>query len=280
MNMRDANLAPDAHGITDAGTAWSCYGKAGERVVLIHGVGMNQSVWAPQVRGLRPDMEVLVYDMLGHGQSHFAPQAEDIGAYALQLVDLMNALHWDSAHIVGHSMGALIALEMAIAHSGRCKSVTALNGVYCRTPAQRASVQARALELASHGKPDGVQDTIARWFGSPVPAQDRAAAELAERLLLDVPLEGYARAYAIFARSDERHKGRLGCIQVPALIATGAQDPNSSAAMADAMHAEIPGSSVQVLPGQRHMMSLIAVEEVNSLIRQFVKQHSPVSAAA
>ena len=280
MNMRDASLVPDAHGLTDAGTAWSRYGTVGERVVLIHGVGMNQSVWAPQVQGLRSDMQVLVYDMLGHGQSRFAPQAQDIGAYAQQLADLMTTLQWDSAHIVGHSMGALIALEMAIAHGARCKSVIALNGVYCRTPAQRASVQARAQELATHGKPDGVQDTIARWFGNPVPPQDQAAAELAGRLLQDVPLEGYARAYAIFARSDECHKGRLGRIQVPALIATGEQDPNSSAAMADAMHAEIPGSRLQVLPGQRHMMSLIAVDEVNGLIRQFVKQHSPASAAA
>lgn len=279
MSMWSASPAPDAQGVTSSGTAWSRFG-VGEPVVLIHGVGMNQSVWAPQVQGLRSEFQVLVYDMLGHGKSRFAEDANDIGDYANQLVGLMAELQCSSAHIVGHSMGALIALEMVIAHPELCKSVMALNGVYLRTPEQRASVQARANELATRGKPDSVKDTIDRWFGNPVPAQDEPAAELSEHLLKEVPLNGYARAYDIFARSDERHKGRLSKIAVPVSIATGAQDPNSSPAMAQAMATEIPGSELQVLPNQRHMMSLVAVDEVNALIRNFVKQHSNASAAA
>lgn len=273
MNMWNASPAPDQQGLTSFGTAWSRFG-SGEPVVLIHGVGMNQSVWTPQVQGLRSDFDVVVYDMLGHGQSNFDPDAKDIGNYSQQLVHLMAELNLQSAHIVGHSMGALVALDMAVAHPNLCKSVIALNGVYSRSPSQRESVQARARELAAQGKPSSVQDTIDRWFGNPVPSVDKAAAELSARLLMEVPLQGYARAYDIFANSDERHKGRLAGIKVPTLIATGELDPNSSPAMADAMHAEIAESALQVLPNQRHMMSLIAVDEVNTLIRNFVNKHS------
>ena len=265
-------MAPIARGKTPSGTAWSTYG-AGEPIVFIHGVGMNQSVWAPQVQALQDQFRLVVYDMLGHGQSTLPEQTTDIGDYATQLVELLDALGIPRPHIVGHSMGALIALEMAIAHPGRCKSVAALNGVYCRTDAQRASVQARAAELASRGKPDSVQDTIHRWFDNPIPARDQPAASLCANLLQSVPLAGYARAYDIFANSDQRHQNRLSSIRVPALIATGALDPNSSPAMAEAMHAEIAGSQICILPEQRHMMSLIAVNEVNDLIRQFVSQH-------
>lgn len=272
MNTRDRSPLPQASGLTPSGTAWSSWGE-GDAIVLVHGVGMNQSVWAPQVDGLRDGFRVIVYDMLGHGQSRFDPQARDIGDYARQLVQLLDDLSIDRAHVVGHSMGALIALEMAVAHGERCRSVMALNGVYRRTAEQRASVQARADELLARGKPDSVQGTIGRWFGEPVPTQDQAAAELCTQLLTDVPWQGYARAYEIFARSDERHQGRLEGITVPTLIATGELDPNSSPAMSEAMHACIPGAQLCILPQQRHMMSLIAVDAVNAMVRRFATQH-------
>lgn len=272
MNTRDRTPLPQASGLTPSGTAWSSRGE-GESIVFIHGVGMNQSVWAPQVEGLCDSFRVIVYDMLGHGQSRLDPDASDIGDYAHQLVGLLDDLSIDRAHVVGHSMGALIALEMAVAHGARCKSVMALNGVYCRTAEQRASVQARADDLLAKGKPLSVEGTISRWFGDPVPAQDQAAADLCTQLLTDVPWQGYARAYDIFARSDERHQGRLQGIAVPTLIATGELDPNSSPAMSEAMYACISGAELRILSQQRHMMSLIAVDEVNAMVRRFATQH-------
>jgi pimeloyl-ACP methyl ester carboxylesterase len=273
MNTRDRKPLPQAAGLTTSGTAWNSWGD-GEPIVFIHGVGMNQSVWAPQVEGLRNSFRVITYDMWGHGQSRLNTDARDIGDYAQQLVRLLDDLSISRSHVVGHSMGALIALEIAVAHGERCKSVTALNGVYCRTAQQRTSVQARAAELLTKGKPGSVQGTICRWFGDPVPAQDQAAAYLCTQLLTDVPWQGYARAYDIFAHSDERHLGRLQDINVPTLIATGALDPNSSPVMSEALHACIPGAQLRILPQQRHMMSLIAVDEVNAMIRLFVTDHS------
>lgn len=273
MNTMAAVLTPDTSGVTPCGTAWSRYG-AGMPIVLLHGVGMNQSIWAPQIQTLRRGFDVIVFDMMGHGSSRFDPQTRDLGDYASQLVRLLRALNIDRAHVVGHSMGALIALEMAITHAALCRSVVVLNGVYRRTPEQRASVQARASELIRQGKPLNVQDTIHRWFGNPVPTAQRSAADLSSTLLMEVPQQGYARAYEVFSRSDERHAGRLQGIALPVLIATGEFDPNSSPAMARAMHEEIRGSQLEILPGQRHMMSLVAVDEVNAMIRTFATHNA------
>ncbi len=273
MNTASCTRAANTHGISPQGTAWSAYG-TGVPIVLIHGVGMSQQVWAPQVQGLSAGFRVVVYDMLGHGQSAMPEQTRDIGDYATQLVQLLDALDIAQAHIVGHSMGALITLEMAIAHADRVHSATALNGVYCRTDAQRAAVAARARALAERGKPSSVLDTIHRWFGCPVPPQDRAAADLCTELLQQVPLAGYARAYRIFSESDRRHHGRLQHIRVPTLIATGELDPNSTPSMSEAMHAGIERSLLSILPGQRHMMSLVATDAVNALLRNFISQHT------
>lgn len=262
-----------ASGITPQGTAWSSYGQ-GEPMVLIHGVGMNQSVWAPQIHALQSRFQVVVYDMLGHGQSSLPSGTKDLADYANQCVQLLDTLGLPKAHIVGHSMGALIALEMAIAHPERCISVAALNGVYRRTEEQRQLVSERAADIEANGKPSDVSGTIERWFGKPIPRADEGAAVLSTQLLQQVPQQGYARAYTVFANSDERHVGRMADIQVPTLLATGELDPNSSPDMSRAMHREIPHSRLEVLPRQRHMMSLIAVGAVNDMLSNFAQSAS------
>lgn len=258
-------------GTTPLGTAWSSYG-AGNPVVLVHGVGMDQRVWAPQVAALMRTHQVTVYDMLGHGRSVLPAQVADIGDYAQQLRELIAHLGLQRPHIVGHSMGALIALEMGVKHGAECRSITALNGVYCRSVEQRESIIARAEELQRFGKSNNLDGTLERWFGAPVPPELVPAAELSRQLLDAVDWQGYATAYSIFSRSDARHQGLLRNIAVPTLFATGEGDPNSTPAMSAAMHQEVPGSRLEILAGQRHMMCLVAVEQVNTLLSQFMAQ--------
>lgn len=266
---------PARAGTTPEGTCWSAYG-AGTPLVLVHGVGMDQRVWAPQVRALMQEHQVIVYDMLGHGQSRLPEKADtealDLGDYMQQLRALMAHLGLQRPHIVGHSMGALIALEMGVQHAQECRSVAALNGVYCRSLEQRASILERAEELLKNGKSGNLDGTIARWFGAPVPTELLPAEALSRQLLEEVDAQGYARAYQVFAQSDARHQGRLQAITVPTLFATGEGDPNSTPEMSLAMHQALPGSRLEILAGQRHMMSLVAVDRVNTLLCQFMAQ--------
>jgi pimeloyl-ACP methyl ester carboxylesterase len=237
---------------------------------------MDQRVWAPQVRELMQVHQVIVYDMLGHGQSRLpekaGTQALDLGDYMQQLRGLVAHLDLQQPHIVGHSMGALVALEMGVQHSSECRSIAALNGVYCRSPEQRASIMERADELLKSGKSGNLDGTIARWFGAPVPTGLLPAEALSRRLLEEVDAQGYARAYQVFAQSDARHQDRLQAITVPTLFATGEGDPNSTPEMSHAMHQALPGSCLEILAGQRHMMCLVAVDRVNTMLCQFMAQ--------
>src|SRR5476649_650627 len=125
------------NGVFD-GTAYSVAGE-GPALVLIHGVGMNRSVWAPQVDALQLCFRVVSYDMLGHGASRLPAVSPTLDEYAGQLAALLDHLQIDAAHVVGHSMGSLIALEFALQYPQRVASVAALNAVYDRTPTQRAA---------------------------------------------------------------------------------------------------------------------------------------------
>ena len=250
-------------------TAWRRTGH-GEPVILIHGVGMAQSVWQPQVDALSRDHDVVVYDMLGHGDSTLPAEGATLAAYAAQLADLMDHLGIKAANIVGHSMGALIALEFALTQPKRTLRVAALNAVFERTPEQRAAVQARAEALKQSGFAATIGPTIDRWFGTPVPARLRDAADLVAGLLTRVSPTGYARTYRLFASSDAVHASRLPTLAMPALFLTGEFDANSSPAMSRAMGDLAPNAVVEILPDARHTMNLTHPDEVNASLRTFL----------
>ena len=270
-----------------AGTSYSVYAPQSadsrETVVLIHGVGMNQSVWAPQIEALSTAYRVLVYDMLGHGASALPTAAPTLDEYAAQLEALLDEMQIERAHVVGHSMGALVALEFALTHPQRTRSVAALNAVYDRTPAQREAVMSRAATLGepAAGQPAeaGVDATLSRWFGDPIPVHLTQAAQAVRDLLLSVDPVGYARTYRLFASSDDAHVGRLAGLTVPALFLTGECDPNSSPSMSRAMAQAAPFGRAEIIANERHMMNVTDPARVNERLLAFLAEASAASAA-
>ena len=259
-----------ARGLLPDGTSYALYGQ-GTPIVFIHGVGMQQDVWVPQILGFARDHTVITLDMLGHGRSPLPPETPVLADYADQVKRLLDQLGIAKAHIVGHSMGALVALEFALREPARCISVSALNAVYCRTQAQRDAVMARVQSLQDSNMQDGIEPTLARWFGDPIPPYLDTTAQLCRRLLAEVNLVGYARTYGLFASSDRAHEDRLATLQPPALFMTGEFDPNSTPAMSQAMAAVVPGSRCRVLAGERHMMGLTGAPAVHSELLPFLQ---------
>ncbi|NPT56939.1 alpha/beta fold hydrolase [Paraburkholderia elongata] len=261
-----------------ADTSYSVYTprleEARATVVLIHGVGMNQTVWSPQIEALTANYQVVVYDMLGHGDSALPTVAPTLDEYASQLEALLDTMRIERAHVVGHSMGALVALEFALKHPQRTLSVAALNAVYDRTPAQREAVMTRAATLGDAPLDTGVDATLSRWFGDPVPGHLTQAAQAVRGLLLSVDPVGYARTYRLFASSDDAHVGRLASLAVPALFLTGGCDPNSSPAMSRAMAAATPFGRAEIIANERHMMNVTDPEGVNERLLAFLAEAS------
>ncbi len=263
-------MRPEAARSGKAGpTAYTVAGQ-GEPVVLVHGVGMDQASWAPQVADLARDFTVVTCDMLGHGGSDLPPADVTLADYARQLADLLDHLGLPAAGVVGHSMGALVALEFALAHPGRTRRVAALNAVFQRSAAQREAAVARAQSLDGVTVPP-VEATLARWFDDPPPAHLAAVAGEVRQALLRVQPLGYARTYRLFATSDAVHAQRLPGLQPPALFMTGEFDPNSTPAMSEAMARLAPRAQLDIVAGARHMMNLTHPARVNAALRRFLR---------
>jgi pimeloyl-ACP methyl ester carboxylesterase len=260
-------------GKTSAGTSWSRFG-SGPTLVLLHGVGMNKSMWAPEVNLMCENFDVLIYDMWGHGESELPGGDLTLHDYTKQLADLLSELEIGSAFVAGHSMGGLIAIDFALDYPEICLGMCALNAVFNRTAAQSESVIKRSADLAAGGVTVNLTDTLQRWFGDSGDHEFQSAENLAKNLLLDVNPLGYAKAYSVFANSDKVHVDRLSSLTVPGLFFTADGDPNSTPEMSQAMAELAPHGTAQVLEGHRHMMTLTSPVQISESLTTFFHSNS------
>ena len=84
-------------------------------LVFIHGVGLNQNMWQPQLKYFK-EKTILTYDLLGHGKTPFNNQNLTIDDLRSQLFNLLNNLNIDKINLIGFSIGSLIAIEFAATH--------------------------------------------------------------------------------------------------------------------------------------------------------------------
>lgn len=236
------------------------------RVVLLHGVGLDRSIWRPLREHLDPERyDVAAPDLLGHGDAPPAPG--DTG-----LADLAAAVLPDlgpGTHVVGFSLGALVTQHLAIHHPDRVASATFVSSVCRRTPAERAAVLAR-LDAAEADFPASVEASLQRWYaGTDVPADVVADTE---RILRANDIPSYLACYRVFATADAEVADDLPRIAVPTLAITGSDDPGSTPQMSERLGAAIPGCRVIVLPETRHMLPVQRPAELASALTTFIEE--------
>lgn len=112
--------------LTDASPriAWESHGTSGPRVLMIMGMGMRGRVWRPQVEELRRDHQLITFDNRGVGESEEATGAWGMKDMARDALAVLDAAGWDRAHVVGVSMGGMIAQELALMAPERLRSLT------------------------------------------------------------------------------------------------------------------------------------------------------------
>ncbi len=235
----------------------------GPRVVLLHGVGLRAEAWGAQIDALSAEYEIIAPDKAGHGESPRLTGSASLAAYT----DLVAAGMDRPAVVVGHSMGAMIALDLAIRYPHLVRGVVPMNAIYRRTDEANAAVRARAerLDGTTAGDPSG---PLMRWFGT---AMSREAAACRDWLTTVDPA-GYRDAYRVFATEDGPTDGELTALGCPALFFTGEREPNSTPAMSYAMAALAPAAQVEVLADAAHMMPMTHPTEVNSTLYRFIDE--------
>ncbi|WP_394688610.1 alpha/beta fold hydrolase [Hoeflea sp.] len=239
----------------------------GPKVLLIHGVGLRAEAWTAQVDALAKDCHVTAVDMPGHGESsRLSEGPQGTGPGLAGYTDAIVAILDEPAVVIGHSFGAMIALDMATRHPGKVVAVAALNAIFQRDTAAKADVRARAESL------DGVTvadptSTLNRWFGSDTSAERDAC----QGWLCEVNARGYRDAYRVFASRDGPSEEALRSLHCPALFLTGADEPNSTPDMSRRMAALAPKGRAEILPGAAHMLPMTHAAQVNEILKHFIQ---------
>jgi len=256
------------------GTALEISG-SGPPVVLLHGVGLNQSIWAEQVKALEADFQVITYDLLGHGRSAAAAVNAPLADWVNQLDDVVRDLAMEKFALVGFSFGGLIAQAYAARHSRLIDRLVLMSTVYDRSEAERARVESRLEVVKREGPQAAIPTALSRWFS---PEFSEARPEVMapyETLLRGNDAASFLSAYECFAGADRELVGALAGFDRPTLVMTGELDTGSTPDMARKLAGMIPGAECSIIAGGRHMMPVEMPEEVNSVLCRFLMKGRP-----
>lgn len=227
----------------------------GPDVVLLHGVGLDHRMWQRCVPELTAGHRVIRVDLRGHGASPPAHPGTSLADLADDVVEALDDIGAERVHLVGFSLGALVAAHLAAHHPSRIATLSLVSSVAQRTPRERAAV-VRRLE-AARGDPAVTTDAaVDRWFGPEWrQAEPDLVKEIRNTLLANDPTS-YLACYTVFATGDEEVGQLLGRITAPTLAITGSEDPGSTPDMSRRLASAVPDAWVRIVEGARHLLPL------------------------
>ena len=246
-------------------------GQAGPPVVLLHGLGSSSADWPAQLAVLEPRYRVVAVDLPGHGGSPLPPGSLTIERMAGDVGALLGGLDVGPSHVLGLSLGACVALRLALGAPGRVRSLTLVNPfarVQATGPADVARLALR-LVLLGTAPMDTVAAHVARRL-FPWPEQ-RALYESAVRSLAATPRRAYFAAMRALVRFDAR--GQVAAVRQPTLIVAGDRDTSVPLGAKLALAAAIPRARLLVVPASGHATPHDQPEAFNRAMLEFLARH-------
>ena len=239
-------------------------------VVLIHGVGLDHTMWDLVVARLSTELRVLRYDIVGHGQTPASAERLTFADLRGQLADVLGSHGVNRIAVVGFSLGALIAQDFTLAHPERVSKLVILNSAGKRNSQQQAGIMSRLEAVIEHGVCSNVEASINRWFTDEYcRAHPEQIDRVAQRIKDNNPA-GFLAAYRLFAESGDTFTPRLSEIRVPALVITGECDIGSTPDMSMAIASRIQGSELKIYPRVKHMLPVENADKLSADLIQFL----------
>ncbi|WZP00915.1 alpha/beta hydrolase [Isosphaeraceae bacterium EP7] len=239
-------------------------------VLFIQGVNTHGDGWNPQVDGLAERYSCLTFDHRGMGGSDRGTEPITVEQMAADAAAVMDAAGWESAHVVGHSLGGPVGLQLALTDRKRVRSLALLCGFACGKDVGPLSWR---LAWAGMRMQLGTRAMKRRAFLELVVPpgttgdRDAMAVELATRFghdLADQPPVVKDQMRAMRAFDAMPRLGELGGF--PTLVANAEFDPIAPPKLGRAAAAAIPGARYVDLTGASHGVILTEPGRVNELL--------------
>ena len=237
-------------------------------IVFVHGVGLTYEIWQPQLNFFN-NYSNLSYDILGHGKSSLTKQDISFNDFSEQLIELINELKIDKIHLVGFSIGSLIARNFATRFNDRLQSLVLLGSIYKRSDQQQKIVDERFNQAKKELKLS--RQALKRWFTDRYLENNPDTYKKISSILSANNMANFLRVYELFVKhkNDEDFKK----IQSKTLIMTGEHDIGSTIEMSQELNKIIKNSELKIVKGGKHLCGIECADDVNLAIKNFVDKN-------
>jgi len=234
-------------------------------IVFIHGVGLTYEIWQPQLDFFK-NYSTLAYDILGHGKSSLDKQNISFDDFSDQLVKLIDELNFQKIHLIGFSIGSLIARNFATKFNDRLQSLVLLGSIYKRTEQQQKIVNERFNQAKRDLKLSKL--ALKRWFTDKYLENNPDTYDKISSILSSNNMENFIKVYDLFVnhKNDEDFEK----ITVNTLIMTGEYDIGSTIEMSQQLNKIIKNSQLQIIKNGKHLCGIECADDVNLTIKNFI----------
>jgi pimeloyl-ACP methyl ester carboxylesterase len=244
---------------------------SGPPLLMIMGLGFSGSAWSPMLAELRRHIQVVRFSNRGTGLTD-KPDAEySISMMADDAAGLLGELGIGRAHVLGGSMGGMIAQELALNHPQRVQGLV-MFGTTCGTRGVQPETRSVAALLPTPGlsRQEQIRKAWSVMVSPEFLKKERDALETAYRDDLENPAPSYAVGRQAMAVMRFDSYERLAQIQAPTLIMHGEKDQLVPVQNARILHERIPNSTLLVLPGAPHGFGFETPKESAQAIVEFL----------
>jgi pimeloyl-ACP methyl ester carboxylesterase len=248
----------------------------GAPVILLHGSGGEGARWLPTMQGLAPDFRVIAPDQIGWGSSDKPLTIYHGGVFAEFLARFMKEIGVPKAALIGQSMGAGVALQMAVKYPQLVERMVLVNGggfTAPNDPPRAGAPDWHARQIANAGTLAESREYLEKmYYNHGLITDELVEHNLILRLRSAYPAEAVqtANARGLGNLTEEEVRG----IKVPTLLVWGANDKLSPPANADKLNAAISGSRKVLIDKAGHYPFIEHPDQFNAAVREFLKPQS------
>jgi 3-oxoadipate enol-lactonase len=258
-------LAYEQHAADDNPT-----GDGAVPLLLLHSLALDRQMWDGLLPTLRRHRTVVTVDLRGHGAS--PPSTEfTIEQMADDIAATLDAAGIEQVAVAGLSLGGAVAQAFATRHVDRTSALALIDTTAwygSDAPAQWAQ---RAAKARASGMRSLSEFQLARWFSDGFRRDHPQLCQGLLEIFARNDLTSYEATCHALGALDLRDQ--VKAVRVPTLLIVGSEDPATPPRHAQDLSERIPGASLHVLQGARHLTPVERPDEVAGLLAEFLTSH-------
>ena len=237
-------------------------------MVLIHGYLGGARQWQSQIDWFSTRFDVIAPDLTGYGDSVDSKPCNSIDGFAQQVLDLLSTLQIERFHLLGHSMGGMIAQQMAFRATDRINRLLCYGtGPRGEMPDRFETLETSRLRLLDDGVAETAKRIAATWF-----TQGSAAKGYGICTELGINVSETAALAGLTAMEGWDGRHALSQISNPTLVLWGDKDRSYSWEQPYALWQGISDSNLAVMPECGHAAHLEQPEIFNAIVESFLPE--------